>query len=190
MKDASSSRDRSTRRAETAAAHKTLWLLRHAKAVPGNGLDDSDRPLDERGRDAAKRMGRYLAKRGVRPELVLCSPSVRTRETLELVCAALGGALEALYEDALYLAGEDALLERLEELSDDVASVMLVGHNPGVAELALLLARRGDPDALAALSRKYPTGALAELRVGAPRWRGLGRGCELVSFVTPKRLDT
>jgi phosphohistidine phosphatase len=185
MKDGSSSRDRRTR-----GAHKTLWLLRHAKAVPADGLDDSDRPLDERGRRAAAHMGRHLAQRGVRPDLVLCSPSARTRETLELVGAALGRALSTRFEDALYLAGEDALLERLEGVSDDVASVMLVGHNPGIAELALQLAKRGDSEALAALHRKYPTGALAELRVGAPHWSRLGRGCELLSFVTPKRLDT
>ena len=190
MKDASSSRDRGRRGADTTAAHKTLWLLRHAKAVPGDGLEDSDRPLDARGRDAAKRMGRYLAKREVCPDLVLCSPSVRTRETLELVSDALGRAPEVEYEHGLYLAGEDELVERLEEVSDDVASVMLVGHNPGIAELALDLARRGDPETLAALRRKYPTGALAELRLGGSRWRALGRGCELITFVTPKRLDT
>lgn len=185
MKAASSSRDRGA-----SNAHKTLWLLRHAKAVPGeDGLDDSDRALDERGRGAASLLGRHLAQRGVCPDLVLCSPSARTVETLELVGAALGRALSTQYEDALYLAGEDELLERLEDVSDDVMSVMLVGHNPGIAELALQLAKRGDPDALATLRRKYPTGALAELRVGAPHWSGLGRGCELLSFVTPKRLD-
>ena len=68
------------------------------------------------------------------------------------------------------------LLEHLEQVPDDVASVMLVGHNPGIAELALQLARRGDPEALAALQRKYPTGALAELRVDAPRWSEPRRG--------------
>jgi phosphohistidine phosphatase len=184
MKDASSSRDRSR------GADKALWLLRHAKAVPGeSGLGDADRPLDARGRRAAALMGRYLAKRGVRPDLVLCSPSARTRETLELVSAALGNELPVRFEESLYLAPEDDLLERLEEVPDDVGSVLLVGHNPGIAELAMRLARRGDRDALDALARKFPTGALAELRVSASGWDGLGRGCELLGFVTPKRLD-
>jgi phosphohistidine phosphatase len=153
-------------------------------------MDDFDRPLEARGRAAAALIGRHLAKRGVRPDLVLCSPSVRTRETLELVTDEVGPPpLSTLFEDSLYLAGEDELLERLDEIPDDVASVMLVGHNPGIAELALGLAKRGEPETLAALQRKFPTGALAELRLAAPRWHDLGRGCELASFETPKRLN-
>jgi phosphohistidine phosphatase len=66
--------------------------------------------------------------------------------------------------------------------------VLLVGHNPGIAELAAQLAVRGDADGLAALRTKYPTGALAELRPDAQRWSDLARGCELVAFVTPKQL--
>ena len=168
---------------------KTLWLLRHAKAsTGGDGLADRDRPLNEKGRDAAARMGGYLAQRGVRPDLVLCSPSLRTRETLELVEKELGSALLAEYDDELYLASERGLQARIESVPDGVASVLLVGHNPGLAELALRLAVRGDPDALAELHRKVPTGALAELRIHSQRWRQFARGCELVSFVTPKQL--
>jgi phosphohistidine phosphatase len=153
-------------------------------------MEDFDRPLEVRGRAAAALIGRHLAKCEVRPDLVLCSPSVRTRETLELVADELGPPpLSTLFEDALYLSGEDDLLERLEEVPDDVASVLLVGHNPGIAELALRLAKRSEPEALATLQRKFPTGALAELRLAAPRWPDLGRGCELASFKTPKRLN-
>jgi phosphohistidine phosphatase len=68
-------------------------------------------------------------------------------------------------------------------------SVMLVGHNPGLEELAVELAGQGHGKLVAALRRKFPTGALAEFRVDAPRWRHFARGCELVSFVTPKELD-
>ncbi len=168
---------------------KTLWLLRHAKAsTGGDGLADRDRPLNDKGRDAAARIGRHLAKRGVRPELVLCSPSLRTRETLELVENELEAALSTEFDDALYLASERGLQARIASVPDGVASVMLVGHNPGIAELALRLAVRGDPDALADLRRKVPTGALAEFRIHSERWRQFARGCELVGFVTPKRL--
>jgi len=168
---------------------KTLWLLRHAKAGAGGAdLADRDRPLAARGRHAAERIGRYLAERGVRPDHVLCSPSLRTRETLALVEKRLGTALSVEFEDELYLASERDLQARIERVPDDAASVLLVGHNPGVAELALRLAVRGDPGALAELRRKYPTGALAELRIHAQRWRQFARGCELVSFVTPKAI--
>ena len=167
---------------------KTLWLLRHAKASAGGaGLSDRDRPLSPRGRDAAERIGRHLAEREVRPELVLCSSALRTRETIELVEKGLGAGLAVEFEDELYLASERDLRKRVEQVAD-VGSVMLVGHNPGLGELALQLATRGHSDALAELRRKFPTGALAELRVHSQRWSHFARGCELVSFVTPKQL--
>ena len=168
---------------------KTLWLLRHAKASAGGAdLADRERPLTPRGREAAERIGRYLAEREVRSGLVLCSPSLRTRETLEVVEKALGRDLPVEFEDGLYLASDRDLQARVEQVPDDVASVLLVGHNPGIAELALQLAVRGDPEALAELHRKFPTGALAELRIHSQRWRQFARGCELVSFMTPKQL--
>jgi phosphohistidine phosphatase len=168
---------------------KTLWLLRHAKASAGDGLADRDRPLSARGRDAAARIGRHLAEREVCPDLVLCSPSLRTRETIELVAGGLGAELPIDYEDDLYLASERDLRQRVEQIPEDVTSVLLVGHNPGIAELALQLAARGQPDALAELRRKFPTGALAELRIHSQRWSHFARGgCELVAFVTPKQL--
>ena len=169
---------------------KTLWLLRHAKAsAGGDGLADRDRPLNARGRDAAARIGRHLAEREVHPDLVLCSPALRTRETIELVANGLGAELEIDYEDELYLASERDLRHRVEQVPESVASVLLVGHNPGIAELAQELAARGHPDALAEMRGKFPTGALAELRIHSQRWSHFARGgCELVAFVTPKQL--
>jgi phosphohistidine phosphatase len=168
---------------------RTLWLLRHAKSSWGQaGLADHERPLNARGRDAAARIGRHLALRGVCPDLVLCSSALRARQTLERVIGALDAEPEIRVESDLYLAGEGALLQRLGELPDGASSVLLVGHNPGIAELAAQLAVRGDADGLAALRTKYPTGALAELRPDAQRWSDLARGCELVAFVTPKQL--
>jgi phosphohistidine phosphatase len=169
---------------------KTLWLLRHAKASAGvDGLADRDRALTARGRGAASRIGGDLARRGARPELVLCSPSVRTRETLELVQKELGAPLETEFDDELYLASERQLEKRIEWVDDSVGSVMLVGHNPGMEELAKRLAVRGDSDGIAALREKFPTAALAEYRIHSQRWRQLVRASELVSFVTPKQLD-
>jgi phosphohistidine phosphatase len=169
---------------------KTLWLLRHAKAsAGGDGLADRDRPLSARGRDAARRIGRHLAESEAVPELVLCSSSLRTRETIQLVAKGLGAELEVDYENDLYLASERDLRERVAQVPERVDSLLLVGHNPGIAELALALAARGQPDALAQMRNKFPTGALAELRVHSAKWSHFARGgCELVAFVTPKQL--
>ena len=133
-------------------------------------------------------MGRHLAGGGVRPDVVLCSPALRTRETLELVAKPLRAELAVEFDGELYLATERDLQARIEQVPDGAASVMLVGHNPGVGELAAQLAARGDPAAIDALHEKFPTGALAEFRIHSQRWRQFARGCELVSFVTPKTL--
>ncbi len=169
---------------------KTLWLLRHAKAITGEGMPDRERSLSARGREAAERMGRCLAERGARPDLVLCSPSVRTRETLELAAKALGTSLSVEFEEELYLASADDLLERIELVPDDAASVLLVGHNPGIEELGLELAGRGDSGGIERMRHKFPTGALAEFRVHAEEWRRFARKCELIAFVTPKTLSS
>jgi len=171
------------------ARMRTLWLLRHAKASLGRkGLADHERPLNARGRDAAARIGRHLAQRAVCPDLALCSSALRARQTLERVIAALDAEPEIRVESDLYLASEGALLRRLEELPDGASSVLLVGHNPGIGELAAQLAVRGGSDGVEEVREAYPTGALAELRLGSQRWRDLARGCELVAFVTPKQL--
>jgi phosphohistidine phosphatase len=162
---------------------KHLFLLRHAKSSWDEaGLADRDRPLAPRGRRATKLMARHLRDEKISPSLVLCSPARRTRETLEAVDP--GG--EVKFEDALYGASETELLERLREVPDATDSVMLIGHNPAIHELALGLAGAGDRRAY--MERKFPTGALATLAV-PDQWRELGPGsAELVAFVTPKDL--
>lgn len=168
---------------------RTLWLLRHAKtADAAPGQDDHARALEPRGRDDALHVGRHLAARGVAIDAVLCSSARRARETLERVSAECGVDWLVFDERELYLAPAADLLRRLQSLPDEVHSVLLVGHNPGIAELALQLARGGPEEDRQALRRKFPTGALAELRLDAGHWRSLPRGCELASFVTPKRL--
>jgi phosphohistidine phosphatase len=148
-----------------------LYLLRHAKSSwEDPGLADHDRPLALRGRKAAKALGAYLREHDIEPELVLCSSAARTRETLERV------GLTGQIEDALYGAGASALLARLHEVPDAVASVMLIGHNPGMQQLAF---------ALAGLDDKFPTAALATLECGG--WSDLQRA-ELVDYVKPKDL--
>jgi phosphohistidine phosphatase len=165
---------------------KRLHLLRHAKSSwDEEGLADIERPLNARGEKAAKAIGKHLRKQGIAPELVLCSPSVRTRETLQRMD--LEGS-ETRFEDAIYEASAGELLEVLHEVRSGVESVMLIGHNPGMERLAMTLTRGGDAKALERMRRKYPTAGLATLTFYGS-WAELGPDdAELASFVTPKQL--
>jgi phosphohistidine phosphatase len=166
-------------------ADKRLYLLRHAKSSwKEQGLADHDRPLAGRGRRAAKTIRRHLKEQGIDPELVLCSTATRARQTLEGIEPALGrGAVRV--EPELYGAGSAALLARLQHVPAGVRSVMVIGHNPGLQELAQLLARHGSDE----LEEKFPTAALAALAFHGS-WAGIDRGnAELIEFVRPRDLD-
>ena len=132
-------------------------------------------------------MAAYLADADVRPELVLCSAGLRARQTMAAVLPSLGGALEVRVRPDLYTFDSDVLRHHLQGLPDDRSTVMLVGHNPALHELALTFCGRGE--GLDRLRAKLPTGALVGIRVPGS-WRELGevRG-ELVSFVTPRDLE-
>ena len=164
------------------------WLLRHGAtewSVDGRHTSRTDLPLTEHGRDQAEAVGRALDGRSF--ARVLVSPRRRARETCERVGPALGTA-PVRYEAGLYGASATSLLERLRGLPDDVGSVLIIGHNPAIAELAVTLARpsprRRD------LELKFPTGALATLTGPLPSWRGLDHdSAELVAFVRPRDLE-
>jgi phosphohistidine phosphatase len=169
---------------------KRLVLLRHAKSSQGSARqDDHERAIHPRGERAAAAVGVFLAQEGVRPELVLCSSARRTLETWRRVGRELGGDPELSIERELYLAPAPALLERLRRVDDAVSCVLVVGHNPGTEDLARALAGRGDAQALAQLREKFPTAAVADLRIRSHRWSDLAPGvAELRSFATPKEL--
>jgi phosphohistidine phosphatase len=165
---------------------KRLLLLRHAKSSWDDpSLADRDRPLAPRGHKAAERMADYLRSNRPAVDLVLCSPALRTTETLEHVGRAFGDA-EMVVEDELYGATDEELLDRLRHVPEDVDGVALIGHNPGVQDLATGLAGGGED--LERMRTKFPTGALAALEFDGP-WAGLAEGGgRLVAFVTPKEL--
>lgn len=169
---------------------RTLSLLRHAKASRDDlGLSDHARPLALRGREDAPRIGAFIRASGLRPDLVVCSDAVRTRETLALVLRAIGGAAPpVVYEHALYLAEEPALLARLARVDDAVRHVMVVGHNPGLHELALALATKGSASDLVRLTAKFPTAALAVIDFDVSWGDIAGEGGRLRTFVTPRTL--
>jgi phosphohistidine phosphatase len=172
---------------------KRLYLLRHAKSSWGEPhLSDRDRPLAPRGQRAAASIGRHLRSAGMEPEEVVCSTAARARQTLDAVFPFIGPHLTVHFEELIYRADSDELLERLREVSPTVASVMLIGHNPSIQELALTLANEGGGQQLTArarLAEKFPTGALAAFTIPRDEWSALGR-CEahLEDFVGPRDL--
>jgi phosphohistidine phosphatase len=167
----------------------TLLLLRHAKSSwDAPQLDDRDRPLAPRGVKAATRMAVYLASEGLRPDLVLCSPARRTRETLELLGPALQHGPDVRLDDRLYGADVGDLLSVLRGVEPATGTVLVVGHNPGLHDVAVTLAGDGDADAMAELRTKLPTAALVVLEIVAPWPRVAAGGARLTRFVLPRRL--
>ncbi|TMK37323.1 MAG: histidine phosphatase family protein [Actinobacteria bacterium] len=167
-----------------------LWLLRHAKSSwDDRDMQDVDRPLAPRGARAADRMRDYLDVEEIRPELVLCSSALRTRETLARILPGLGSELTIRIESSVYSFEAGELLDRLREVPADAGSVMLVGHNPAMQELASLLA--ADGYRLDDLRKAFPTAALAELVVPIGSWADLAPGSgRLERFVVPRELGS
>ena len=167
---------------------KTLLILRHAKSSWEDiGRGDHYRPLAPRGRRAAKKLAKHLRRQKVAPAMVLCSSATRARETLELVAPALGPPKKILIEEGLYAASADELLSRLRRIPDATESVMLIGHNPGLQDLALTLAANGPKRSL--VLEDFPTGALATLLIDVARWRDLVPGdADVVDYLVPREL--
>jgi phosphohistidine phosphatase len=167
---------------------KRVYLLRHAKSSwKGRGVPDHDRPLAPRGRRAAKAIAGHLLERGIEPELVLCSTARRARETLERIEPVLGTPV-VRFEPELYGASAGTLLDRLRAVEDAVDSVLLIGHNPAVQQLALELAH--PTHQLRELEAKFPTAGLATLVLPGASWRALAPdGADLTEFVRPRDLE-
>jgi len=171
---------------------KRLYLLRPAKAVAsGPGPDDHARALTVRGMHDAGAMARYLRKNGFAPELMLISTSARTHQTADLVLREVHA--KADYREALYLAEAGKILGMVQATPSGVSGVMVVGHNPGLEDLAVLLARdkvaRKERARRDVLEEKFPTAALAVLDFDVDKWRELrpGEG-KLADFVRPRDL--
>ena len=163
---------------------RTLYLLRHAKSSWDDpALPDHERPLAPRGRRDAKRIAKHLRRLEITPELVLCSSAVRTQQTLDLLRPRLA-EVSVRVEEQLYGASSDTLLARIRSVPDQVGSVLLIGHNPALQDLALMLCSSGE---LERLEAKFPTAALATLAL--PRWSSLSPGAaDLVAYLVPRQL--
>ena len=165
-----------------------LHLLRHAKSSAKEDVEDYERPLSRRGRQAARRVGRNLSAKLGAIDLVLCSSARRTRETLDLVIDEFSPKPRTSIEDELYLASREKLVARLGRLDARDVNVLLIGHNPGLQELVVALADVNSLAFRALASGKFPTAAYASFRVPAD-WAALGSSrYELIGYVTPDSL--
>lgn len=169
---------------------KRLGLLRHAKSGWDDGaLRDFDRPLNPRGRRAARAIGRWLRAEGVEYDLALASPAKRVAETLDEL-ETEGFAPETQCDERLYLASPVTLLEAIRAAAPGLGSLLIVGHNPGLESLALSLARDDGRMRRRELAEKFPTATLAELVFAVDDWSEVAAGCgELKRFVRPRDLD-
>ena len=168
----------------------TLSLLRHAKSNWSNPtIPDRERPLATRGVTDAPLIGKAMAERGIDPELVLCSSARRTRDTLALVLPELKVEPKVVYEDALYHARPETMLEIMQALQPGASRVMLVGHNPELQSFALDLVGSGPKHLRDRLREKYPTAGLVVMTFTAGLWKSVTiNSGELKLFLTPKEL--
>jgi len=161
---------------------KHLFLLRHAKSSwDDDSLDDFDRPLNPRGKKAAPMMGKVLKERDIAPDIVLCSPAKRTKQTLKLVSETAKLKSDVTFDEAIYDASAADLRKLLKKQKDSVKSILLIGHNPGLEEL------------LEDLTGKYerlPTAALVRVEITADEWSSINNGGnKLAWIVRPKDLE-
>ncbi len=160
---------------------KRLMIIRHAKSSWDDaGLRDYDRPINARGEHDAPLMGRYLAGQGWKPQLVLCSPARRTRQTAAYLLAQFDGDMPAVqWEEGLYLASASTLLQYIHAVPSDIGMLAVIAHNPGVSELFYRLC--------GGQAETMPTCAVAVIDCPVQPWSGLNCGTR-IAFVCPKRI--
>ena len=160
---------------------RTLYLLRHAKSSWKDvTLPDFDRPLKDRGRKAAKRIGKHLTREKLSEPLVVCSPAVRTRETADLVLKNAHLRVEVRFEERIYEASLRDLVEVVSEIPDDKQVAIMIGHNPGFEELLAYLTGEG---------RRMPTAALAKIKFDVESWKDIKEDQGTLEwFITPREL--
>lgn len=172
---------------------KTLTLLRHAKSSWDDPVErDFDRPLNGKGHRAAATVGRHMRSLGLHFDQVIASPALRVRETIDSLESGFGAALDPVFDRRVYLASADALLEVIRAAPDSADSLLLVGHNPGLEDLVLLLVPDRDEDfERDKVEEKYPTAAVAEIALDVGGWSAVTPGCgRLARFIRPRDLDS
>lgn len=168
---------------------RRLMLLRHTKSAWPDGVEDHERPLADRGRKAGPSMGNYMALNHLLPDLAIVSTARRTQETWELVRPAFAKPVVTLDEGRIYEASVSAILGVIHETGGEARTLLLVGHNPGLQQLALYLIGMAARNDQARLREKYPTGGLAVIDFNIESWKQAAGGTgRLERFVTPKSM--
>lgn len=169
---------------------RRLLLLRHAKSDRPPGMRDHDRVLNARGREAASQVGAYMARHGLRPDRTLCSTAARTRETWTLLAAAFDAAPPVQFEQRLYEADLETISASLRAMPAKVHSLLVVGHNPGLHEVANGLIASGDVEARERLHERMPTAALVVIDLPLDDWSKIHPASgRLDRFIMPRDLD-
>jgi phosphohistidine phosphatase len=170
---------------------KRLTLLRHAKSGDdGTVARDFDRPLNAKGRRAARAIGRYMRDQALHFDAVIASPALRVVETLEEVESVYSLGRATSWNKHLYLATPDELLDAVHQAPAEAETILLVGHNPGLEQLVLRLVPHGADGARGDVEVKYPTASLAEMSFPIDRWDQVTEGGgDLMRFVRPRDLD-
>ena len=168
---------------------RRLVLLRHSKAAREAGGGDRERPLTRRGREDAARAGRYLVEEKLLPNLAVVSDARRARETLDCAMHAAGKSFKVLIDPEIYLAEDFVLLSELKKAPDLAQTMLVIGHNPGLADFAWRVTADGDAEARKRLMLKYPTSGMCVIEFDAPTWSAVKWGTgRLERFVTPSML--
>lgn len=172
------------------STQKTLYILRHAKAEHGSAQqDDHERGIIDVGVQAAKSVGLFMKEESIILDKVLCSNANRARMTWDMVCDVYHTDTATDYQERLYLASMNELLGLIALTDEAVNNICIVGHNPGLHQLCLKLAKSGDAELLDTLSIKFPTCSFAEIELGATPWHDVQHmHGELKKFVTPSML--
>lgn len=171
---------------------RTLIFLRHAKsswALPG--IDDFDRPLNERGNNAAPQLANWLASEGFKPDVIVTSPAKRPLETLAHIEPIIGQEATTVIDHSLYLASSDRLFECAADIDDTFKTAMLLAHNPGLHDAALSVLTAASKRESGEMRSRFPTCACAVVSLPINRWSEITAGIgELNAYMTPRRLPT
>ena len=161
---------------------KTLFLLRHAKSSwKDKELSDFDRPLKPQGRKVAETISALFKRKRVNPDLILSSPAVRAKETIEIILQSVNLKGQLHFDERIYEASANRLLEMVNQIQNDVQSALIVGHNPGLEELIALCTGR---------NQRMPTAALAKIIFKTSNWTDVAKaGATLEWVVEPKELE-
>ena len=170
---------------------KRLYVLRHSKAGQTNKkiLNDQERPLTQKGLDICPNVAEYLQNCDIQPELVICSTALRTKQTVEEVLEYLKSDATVEYTQKLYLASSENIFTVIQNISPDVKSVMIAGHNPGLHQFVIELSGKGAKKKFREMRSNFPPASIASFNLNSSEWVDCEiQSGELMDFASSKEL--